>query len=79
MKVQFNGLQHCKCGVSWIKSDGYFVRTGDMVFALERRKIGKKVKQCPVIRYRSNDVRENAPTEFLQEGDGVCFPEKLPW
>ena len=34
------------------KDIGYFERTGDMVFALERRKVGKKTKQCPVIRYR---------------------------
>lgn len=52
MKQQFIGLQHCKCGVSWKKDTGYFERTGDMVFALERRKVGKKTKQCPVIRYR---------------------------
>ena len=52
MKQQFIGLQHCKCGISWKKDIGYFERTGDMVFALERRKAGKKTKQCPVIRYR---------------------------
>ena len=52
MKQQFIGLQHCKCGMSWKKDIGYFERTGDMVFALERRKAGKKTKQCPVIRYR---------------------------
>ena len=38
------------CGMSWKKDIGYFERTGDMVFALERRKVGKKTKQCPVIR-----------------------------
>lgn len=52
MKQQFIGLQHCKCGMSWKKDIGYFERTGDMAFALERRKVGKKTKQCPVIRYR---------------------------
>lgn len=52
MKQQFIGLQHCKCGISWKKDIGYFERTGDMVFALERRTTGKKVKQCPVIRYK---------------------------
>jgi hypothetical protein len=52
MKQQFIGLQHCKCGISWKKDIGYFERTGDMVFALERRKAGKKTKQCPVIRYK---------------------------
>lgn len=52
MKQQFIGLQHCKCGMSWHKGTGFFQRTSDMVFALERRKVGKKYKQCPVIRYR---------------------------
>ncbi len=52
MNQQFIGLQHCKCGMSWKKDTGYFERTGDMVFALERRKVGKKTKQCPIIRYK---------------------------
>ncbi len=52
MRQQFIGLQHCKCGMSWIKGEGFFERSGDMVFALERREVGKKIKQCPVIRYR---------------------------
>ena len=50
MKQQFIGLQHCKCGMSWKKDIGFFERTGDMVFALERKKVGKKTKQCSVIR-----------------------------
>ena len=53
MKQQFHGLLHCKCGVSWLKGTGFFERTSDMVFALERRRIGKKIKQRPVIRYRA--------------------------
>ena len=32
------------------KDIGFFERTSDMVFALERRTVGKKVKQVPVIR-----------------------------
>ena len=52
MKQQFIGLKHCKCGMSWKRDIGYFERTGDMVFALERRKCGKKWKQVPVIRYK---------------------------
>ena len=52
MKQQFIGLQHCRCGMSWKKDIGFFERSSDMVFALERRRIGKKIKQCPVIRYR---------------------------
>ena len=50
MKQQFIGLQHCRCGMSWKNGIGFFERTPDMVFALERRQIGKKVKQRPVIR-----------------------------
>lgn len=52
MKQQFIGLQHCKCGMSWKKDIGFFERTGDMVFALERKQVGNKRKQCPVIRYK---------------------------
>ena len=54
MKQQFIGLQHCRCGVSWKKDIGFFERTSEMVFALERRHIGKKVKQCPVIRFKTD-------------------------
>ena len=52
MKQQFIGLKHCKCGMSWKRDIGYFERTEDMVFALEKRKCGKKWKQMPVIRYK---------------------------
>jgi len=52
MKQQFIGLKHCKCGMSWKLDIGYFERTGDMVFALDRRECGKKWKQVPVIRYK---------------------------
>ena len=55
MKQQFIGLKHCECGMSWIKTDGYFMRTPDMIFALERQSIGKKTQQIPVIRYRNTD------------------------
>ena len=57
MKQQFIGLQHCKCEMSWIRGEGFFERSGDMIFALQRRKVGKKIKQCPVIRYRNNQYR----------------------
>ena len=57
MKQHFIGLKHCKCGMSWQKGVGYFQRTGDMVFALERKVTKKsknsiKTKQVPVIRYK---------------------------
>ena len=52
MKQQFIGLQHCKCGMSWKKDIGYFERTPDMAFALERQTVKGKVKQVPIIRFR---------------------------
>jgi len=52
MKQQFIGLQHCRCGVSWKKDIGFFERSPDMVFALERRTVNGKVKQMPVIRFK---------------------------
>ncbi|MPM78619.1 hypothetical protein SDC9_125630 [bioreactor metagenome] len=54
MKQQFIGLQHCKCGMSWKKDIGFFQRTPDMVFALRRVTVGKKVKQLPVIRQKQS-------------------------
>lgn len=55
MKQQFIGLQHRKCGMSWKKDEGFFERTPNMVFALERQTSGKKVKQIPVIRYKTDN------------------------
>ena len=52
MKQQFIGLLHCKCGMSYPKDLGYFERSENMIFALERKRIGKKVKEVPVIRYK---------------------------
>ena len=54
MKQQFIGLKHCKCGTSWKKDIGYFERTPNMVFALERRQKDKKgkTKQVPSIRMK---------------------------
>lgn len=49
MKQQFIGLYHCKCGMSWKRDIGFFERTDDMVFALQRKKIGKKVRQVLVV------------------------------
>jgi hypothetical protein len=57
MKQQFIGLRHCKCGTSWKKDIGYFQRTEDMVFALERRTVRNKVKQFPVIRLKNIDEK----------------------
>ena len=55
MKQQFIGLLHCKCGMSYHKKIGYFERASNMVFALQRKKIGKKTKQVPVIRYKDEE------------------------
>lgn len=60
MVQQFIGLKHCKCGISWKKDIGYFERTNDMVFALQRKVIKKgknsiKTKQVPIIRYKNSD------------------------
>jgi hypothetical protein len=58
MVQQFIGLKHCKCGISWKKDIGYFERTPDMIFALERIVVKKgknsvRTKQVPVIRSKS--------------------------
>ena len=60
MKQQFIGLQHCKCGMSWKRDIGFFERTSDMVFCLERRYVNGKPKQQPVVRCRelSDDVEQ---------------------
>jgi hypothetical protein len=55
MVQQFIGLKHCKCGISWHKSMGYFERTPEMIFCLQRQKIGSKIKQVPIIRYKNED------------------------
>lgn len=54
MKQEFIGLLHCKCGISYHKDLGYFERSKDMIFVLERKKTGKKIKQVPVIRYKKD-------------------------
>ena len=48
------------CGRSWKHDMGYFERTNDMVFALQRVKIGKKVKQMPIIRIKERKENEYA-------------------
>jgi len=74
MKQQFIGLKHCKCGTSWQKGVGYFQRTGDMVFALERKVVKKsknsiKMKQVPVIRSKEG-MEANMSTKCrLCKGD----------
>ncbi len=54
MKQQFIDLQHCKCGMSWKKDLGFFERTPNMVFCLQRNMINGKVKRCPVIRFKEH-------------------------
>lgn len=36
------------------KDLGFFERTSDMVFCLQRKVINGKVKQCPVIRFKEH-------------------------
>jgi hypothetical protein len=60
MKQQFIGLKHCKCGTSWSKANGYFERTPNMVFALQRKVIKKgknsiRTKQVPIIRINTSE------------------------
>ena len=52
MKQQFIGLFHFKCGISWRRDIGFFERTPDMVFSLECKKVGNKVKQLPTIHHK---------------------------
>lgn len=59
MKQQFIGLKHCKCGISWLKDVGYFRRTPDMLFCLERVKVGGKVKQMPTVKYNNKKHNED--------------------
>ena len=59
MVQQFIGLKHCRCGMSWKKDIGYFTRTPDMVFALERQKVKGRLKQVPVIRYQYDSNAES--------------------
>lgn len=56
MKQQFIGLQHCRCGISWKKNEGFFDRTSGMTFILERRSVGKKIKQMPTVQHMNNDI-----------------------
>ena len=51
MKQQFIVLRHCKCGISWKRDIGYFERTSDMVFALDKNK-------KPVIRTKGDAGKE---------------------
>ena len=53
MKQQlFIGLQHCKCGISWKKDIGFFERTPDMIFVLDRKTAAGKKSQIPSIQYK---------------------------
>ncbi len=49
MKHQATDFQHCRCGIS------FFRRTPDMVFGLERKKIGQKIKQVGVIKWKNEE------------------------
>ena len=51
MKQQFIGLQHCKCGISFKKDIGFFERTNDMVFALQRQVVKKSKNSVKVLSF----------------------------
>lgn len=57
MKQQFNGLFHCKCGISYSKVEGYFERTPDMVFCLKHNSGNKKPRR--LIQIRRKDAGES--------------------
>jgi len=71
MKQQFIGLKHCKCGTSWKKDTGYFMRTPDMVFALERRQKDRsgKTKQVPIIRMKEEVTTDMGTICQMCNGD----------
>lgn len=73
MKQQFIGLFHCKCGTSWKRDIGFFERTPDMVFALERKKVGSKVKQLPIILHKQID----RPSALKLVG-GLIYSSEMP-
>jgi hypothetical protein len=67
MVQQFIGVKHCKCGTSWEKDIGYFKRTSDMVFALQRQTIGKEIKQVPGIRYKETERKDDGIMEINED------------
>ena len=77
MKQQFIGLFHCKCGLSWKRDIGFFERTPNMVFALERIQAGKKVKQVPVIRYKQPIEGDTWQNQRLENCQAKIFRLKL--
>ena len=73
MKQQFIGLFHCKCGTSWRRDIGFFKRTPDMVFSLERKKVGNKVKQLPTIHHTCKYDSKKLPDILLGRNAGEAF------
>lgn len=61
IKQQFIGLRHCKCGVRWKEHPSCFARAPDIVFVLERRWVGNKREQVPVIRYKTEMPGNSSP------------------
>ena len=79
MKQQFIGLFHCKCGLSWKRDIGFFERTPNMVFALERIQAGKKVNEPRFSNYfiekRGSSYAESLVTRGfpLLASPNLCF------
>ena len=94
MKCQFIGLQHCKCGMSWKKDVGFFERTSDMVFTLERVKNEKRLSSAPQFDQNRKSQNNNHKTSgearrrsygsrlsSLKSGEAkkVSIPIPSPW
>lgn len=94
MKCQFIGLQHCKCGMSWKKDVGFFERTSDMVFTLERVKNEKRLSSAPQFDQNRKSQNNNHKTSgearrrsygsrlsSLKSGEAkkVSIPISSPW
>ena len=53
------------------RGEGFFERSPDMVFALKRQKVGKKIKQRPVVRHRDAPKRTAARDSSLPLGSVI--------
>lgn len=77
MKCQFIGLQHCKCGMSWKKDVGFFERTSDMVFTLERVKNEKRLSSAPQFDQNRKSQNNNHKTSG-EARRSLMVPDYLP-
>jgi len=52
LALGYNELFETTFGISGRRDIGFFERTPDMVFSLERKKVRNKVKQLPTIHHK---------------------------